>query len=140
MNKIERYENSLVEYAIQQLKEIPEVELYGNKENGNGRVGIVPFNISGVYHDIVARALSQEAGIAVRSGCFCAHPYVSKLLKVAPGEMRYYAANPEAPKPGLIRVSFGLYNHYKEIDILAVMLDKISKNKDYYIQKYGSSL
>ena len=40
------------------------------------------------------------------------------------------------PLPGLVRMSLGLYNNYKEIDIFLECLDKIVRNKNYYKEKY----
>ena len=44
------------------------------------KVGVVPFTIDGVDHGLVAAVLGYEHGIGVRSGCFCAQPYVAHLL------------------------------------------------------------
>ena len=44
------------------------------------KVGVVPFSVAGVDHALVAAVLADEYGIGVRSGCFCAHPYVAQLL------------------------------------------------------------
>ena len=41
---------------------------------------MAPFTVEGMHHALVAARLSAEFGIAVRHGCFCAHPYVIRLL------------------------------------------------------------
>ncbi len=138
MFNLEDYELSLVEYALSALKKVPDIQLYCDNELRD-RVGILPFNIDGIPHQAVAAALSAEAGIAVRSGCFCSQPYVQKLLSLPRNEIRKHIRHPELPRPGMVRLSFGLYNNYDEIDILVSKLCEISANKELYIQRYGSS-
>ena len=52
----------------------------GRPGAGVDRVGVIPFNVEGVSHGLVAAVLGYEHGIGVRSGCFCAQPYVAHLL------------------------------------------------------------
>ena len=40
-------------------------------------------HVDGVPHALVAARLSAEYGIGVRHGCFCAHPYLLRLLGLA---------------------------------------------------------
>lgn len=135
IDRIEKYETGLIEHALQRLNQIPGIELIG-KEDCCQRVGIIPFNIAGVPHQVVASALAAEAGISVRNGCFCAQPYVQKLLGVPRREIRRRMKNPSLPHPGLVRLSFGLYNTRAEIDILAEQLKYIDRNKDTYLKRY----
>ncbi len=44
------------------------------------RVGVIPFTLDGLDHALVAAILGYEHGVGVRSGCFCAQPYMSHLL------------------------------------------------------------
>ncbi|MFZ5969600.1 MAG: aminotransferase class V-fold PLP-dependent enzyme [Bacillota bacterium] len=136
MYRIENHEHQLTEYAMTRLCHIPDVQLYVDCHDKNSRVSIIPFTIKGMPHDIVARILSYEGGIAVRSGCFCAQPYVQKLLKIPPEELKKRIEDPDTPHPGMVRISFGLYNTCHEIDILCQMLLTIVKNKKFYLQKY----
>jgi selenocysteine lyase/cysteine desulfurase len=73
----------------------------------------------------------------VRTGCFCAQPYVQKLLKISTDEVKELMRSPDKEKPGMVRVSFGLYNTFSEIDKLINTLAHIIRNKQYYIQKYN---
>jgi cysteine desulfurase/selenocysteine lyase len=134
MRDIQEYENSLVRYTIDRLKVIKDIKLYCIEEDVP-RVAIVPFNIDGVEHGIVSEILANEAGISVRNGCFCAQPYIRKLLKIDSDNI-----NIIKNEPGMVRISFGLYNDYSEIDRLVWILSKISDNKDYYICKYARKL
>lgn len=138
MEKIDRYERNLTDYTLRKLRKLPDLEIYGNSQNSKERVGIIPFNIKGVDHATLAQILSQEAGIAVRNGCFCAQPYVQKLLKISPQEINKHFENPSLPHPGMVRVSFGLYNTYSEVDRLVELLQDVVKNKKSYLKKWAS--
>ncbi|MTI53512.1 aminotransferase class V-fold PLP-dependent enzyme [Geosporobacter ferrireducens] len=135
MDKIDRYETFLLYYALEKLRRIPDIELIGSHEHQN-RVAIIPFNISGMPHGTTAAILSYEGGIAVRSGCFCAQPYVQRLLKIPPEEIHERIKDPHVPHPGLVRISFGLYNTREEIDTLAALLQHIVLHKKAYLDKY----
>ncbi|MBS3995113.1 MAG: aminotransferase class V-fold PLP-dependent enzyme, partial [Alkaliphilus sp.] len=87
-------------------------------------------------HEITAAILSYEGGISVRSGCFCAQPYVQKLLKLCDADIKSRIKNSSLHHPGMVRISFGLYNSNSEIDILIQLLRYIAKNKDGYLKKY----
>lgn len=136
MENIEKYELSLTAYGLKKLKQVPQIKLYGNQENCEDRVGIIPFNLGDMPHVIVARALSGEAGIAVRNGCFCAQPYVQRLLQIPPEEVERRIQDPKASHPGMVRISFGLYNEYQEIDTLVNTLHHIVSDKAFFIKKY----
>jgi selenocysteine lyase/cysteine desulfurase len=136
MHVIDNYEQTLIHYAIAGLTSIPDIKLYccaGNKED---RLGIIAFDLPGIHHELLANILSHEAGIAVRNGLFCAHPYIEKLLGITNQKLSDMQKNPNVPCPGLVRMSLGLYNNSNEVDILIDLLHQISKNKNAYIQKY----
>jgi cysteine desulfurase / selenocysteine lyase len=139
MNNIDMYEKSLAKYATDRLMTIKNLKIYGNTGDLKNKVGIIPFNIKGLHHSIVAEALSSEAGIAVRTGCFCAQPYVQKLLNISDEEVAQYSNLPKNERPGMVRLSFGLYNNVNEIDYLVRNLNHIAKNREYILHKYTKS-
>lgn len=132
MRNIDSYENELTTYANQKLKSIPGITLYSHTTPGEPRIGVIPFNIKGMAHEQVATILSNEAGIAVRTGCFCTQPYIQQLLSISPKQMEFYKNNTKAPRPGVVRVSFGLYNNFSEINTLTHLLEKIIKRPASY--------
>jgi len=136
MHTIEAYERQLTAYTIYRLSQIPDIEIYGDIYNIKDRLGIISFNIRGVSHQVTALSLSYEGGIAVRNGCFCAHPYIQKLLKMSKEEVKAYIKDETRTRPGMVRISLGLYNTFHEIDRLAALLERIVRNKKYYIDKY----
>ena len=122
MQNIARHETELAAHAYGRLEKVPRVELFADGLTNGPRIGVIPFNMDGIFHEDLALLLADEAGIAVRSGCFCAQPYIQKLLKIPPSRVNRYAKNPDAPRPGMVRVSFGLYNSAEEIDALVDFL------------------
>jgi hypothetical protein len=89
--------------------------------------------VRGIDHYKVAAVLSFEGGIGVRNGCFCAHPYILRLLKV-PAEtalrhQRDIVDGTRVGLPGLVRVSFGCYNTVEEVDHLVEVLERLVRGQ-----------
>jgi hypothetical protein len=53
---------------------------------------LATFTVAGMHHALVAARLSVEHGIGVRHGCFCAHPYLLRLLNLSPQQVADYHA------------------------------------------------
>lgn len=136
MKNIAKHEKALTKHLIQGLKKIECLEIYCTEEEQE-RVAIVPFNMKGVYHALLAEMLSGEAGISVRSGCFCAHPYVQRLLKLSPARINKLVMSPWEEKPGMVRVSFGMYNNHDEVDRLLQVLHEIARDRRRYMKIYA---
>jgi glyoxylase-like metal-dependent hydrolase (beta-lactamase superfamily II) len=67
--------------------------------------------------------LSEEGGIAVRSGRFCAHIYMDRLLAGSP-------TKGDGPQPtGAVRASIGLYNDESDIERLLEYVAKVQTHK-----------
>ena len=75
-------------------------------------------------HELVASILNREAAIAVRNGCFCAHPYLHRLLGLTDTTelRRRLVAGEEVDLPGAVRPSFGIFNDEREVDELVRMI------------------
>jgi len=138
IQNIEEYERNLTKYALDLLKNIPQLILYDDM-NVEEKVSIISFNMEGLNHDELATMLAREGGIAVRNGCFCAQPYVQRLLKISDEDMKKYMNDESLLRPGLVRISFGLYNDYNEVYLLAYLLNEISKDIEFYKNKYRNS-
>jgi selenocysteine lyase/cysteine desulfurase len=132
MDALARHEAELTAHALRRLQEIDEVEVHGmtDPDRATERVGVIPFDMHGTSHYLVAAALSFEGGIAVRNGCFCAHPYILRLLQVGGEEaLRHQQDIIEGSRvglPGLVRISFGCYNTIEEVDHAVDMLARIA--------------
>lgn len=137
MNNILNLEKSLYDYAVKHMRRVPYIHFYSDTTKDD-TVSIIPFNMDNISHQSMAKILAGEAGISVRNGLFCAHPYCEKLLGLSKADIEYYFNNINAPLPGMVRVSFGLYNTFKEIDKFVDTLYLISNNREYFINKYSS--
>ncbi|HYV43024.1 MAG TPA: aminotransferase class V-fold PLP-dependent enzyme [Thermoanaerobaculia bacterium] len=132
--RILRHEAKLTAAALARLSSIPGLIVYGDAHPGNAasRLGVVPFNVRGVPHALVAAVLSCEWGIGTRNGCFCAHPYVKALLHVSEIEGRAVEksilARDRSTIPGAVRASFGLFNRISDIDALGEALEAICRH------------
>lgn len=136
MDNISSHEGNLTKYALNRLRKIKDVEIYTDSEIDYPKVGIISFNIKDMPHLMVSTILSLEAGIATRNGCFCAQPYSQQLLNVSVDEIESHKSNPSEVKYGMVRISFGFYNTFSEIDFFIECINHIIKNKNYYLSKY----
>lgn len=89
-SEIERIERDLTTYAINELKKIPYVELYGcDAEN---KIGIISFNVKDVHPHDVATILDAQ-GVAIRAGHHCAQPLIKYLGQNATCRASFYFYN-----------------------------------------------
>ena len=98
------------------------VIVYGDSKDLSDRVGVITFNFSDVNSHMLAEQLSSVYGIATRRGAFCANPYVWRLYGLSDEEVHNYAECSDVNTPGMIRVSFGIYNTEEEVDYLLKVL------------------
>jgi selenocysteine lyase/cysteine desulfurase len=85
-------------------------------------LAIGTFTVEGVPHPLVAARLSAEWGIGVRHGCFCAHPYLIRLLGLSEAEIRTYREEvlrgDHSGLPGAVRASCGISSTAADVDAL----------------------
>jgi cysteine desulfurase/selenocysteine lyase len=133
MEAIAAHEMKLLAYAYAKLKRLKGVTLYGPTSRFDDKVGVIPFNIEGKHHALVAAILGVEGGIGVRNGCFCAHPFVKHLLGVTPEEdlrlTQEVIDGNKSRMPGLVRASLGCYSNESDIDALVEMLERILRGE-----------
>lgn len=136
LHSMAAYEKKLTDYAMQRLQTIPGITIYGAEP----RLGVISFNLEDIIHNQLGIMLSFEAGIGVRSGCFCAQHYVRKLLdEKNPSSLSYTSAYAMDNLPGMVRISLAAYNTHDEIDRLISVLKQIADHPYYYRKKYPYS-
>lgn len=94
-------------------------------------LAIATFVVDEVPHALVAARLSAEFGIGVRHGCFCAHPYLIRLLGLSKTEIAQYReavlSGDRRHIPGAVRASAGISVSGEDVDrfldALAVIAD-----------------
>jgi cysteine desulfurase/selenocysteine lyase len=107
LDAIEAHEHELAAYALDSMRELPGIDLYGPP--ADRRAGIVSFNLEGIHPHDVAQILDSE-GVAIRAGHHCCQPLMAKLGVMATN-----------------RASFYLYTVPEEIDQLVTGLHKVHK-------------
>jgi cysteine desulfurases, SufS subfamily len=111
IQNIQSYKKELLVYAIKCLESIDGIQLYGykNVKDFSKKSSIISFNLDKLHCFDVGNILDR-LGIAVRTGHLCAQPLMN-FFKVS----------------GMIRVSFSVYNTFKEIDYLSEAILKAKK-------------
>lgn len=103
------------------LAAVPGVTLLG-PDLETETLPVATFTVDGLHHALVAARLSAEHGIGVRHGCFCAHPYLLRLLDLSTAEARAYREavlrHDRREMPGAVRASAGLSTSPADIDRL----------------------
>ncbi|HXT34715.1 MAG TPA: aminotransferase class V-fold PLP-dependent enzyme, partial [Chloroflexota bacterium] len=132
-DRVAAAEMELAAYARTTLSALPGVTLYSLwPDVATPRLGIVSFNLAGFWHSHLAAILSAEYGIGVRHGCFCAHPFMQKLMHIdddgAAVIREALAAGHKERIPGAVRISMGLDSTREDIDYVAQALDSIGRN------------
>ena len=94
---IREYEDKLLKYATEKLKEIDGLIIYGDVKN---KTSVISFNILGI-HSYDIGSILDKYGVAVRTGQHCAQPIMDHF-----------------DIPGTVRVSLSFINTFEEIDIL----------------------
>ncbi|MFZ0391684.1 MAG: aminotransferase class V-fold PLP-dependent enzyme [Calditrichia bacterium] len=136
MEQVAEHERVLTRYALEQMREIPGLTIYGrtDPEITENRLGVIAFNVNEMPHAQTAAILNYEGGIAVRNGCFCAHPYIKILLGLSEEESlrleQEMLQGDRSNLPGAVRASFGIYNTTEEIDHFIQVLKRVA-GRDY---------
>ncbi|MDB4219077.1 cysteine desulfurase [Emcibacteraceae bacterium] len=100
------HEQELLEYALEQIKEVKGMELRGQADN---MAGMLSFTMESAHPHDIGTILDQD-GIAIRAGHHCAQP-VMDFMNI----------------PATARASFGLYNTTNDIDRLINGLHKVNR-------------
>lgn len=103
---IARYEHELTAYALERLRAIPGLRVYGDAA---ARGAVVSFNVGGI-HPLDLGTLLDRLGIAIRTGHHCAQPLMARC-----------------GVEGMARASFALYNTPTEVDALADGIERVRR-------------
>jgi len=142
MEPVHAAEQTLLRRLLAELSATPGVRVYGDLDlERTPRLGTVAFNLAGLEHGLVAAALNDYHNVAVRDGCFCAHPYVRELLKP---ELWALDLDPDAddaaaalePWQGMVRASLGLYTSDDDIAALVAGIRDLLARPDHYRALY----
>ena len=106
MENIAAHEHELTLYAMQRLKEINGMRIFGEAEH---KSSVISFLVGNIHH-LDMGTLLDRLGIAVRTGHHSAQPLMIRM-----------------GIEGTVRASFGSYNTKEEIDMLAAGIERVSR-------------
>lgn len=111
------------------LAAIPGVRLLGPGLEAE-TLPVATFTIEGVPHALVAARLAAEDAIGVRHGCFCAHPYLMRLLGYTREDVRRYRdrvrRGDRSAMPGAVRASAGINTTEQDVTRLLAAVARIA--------------
>lgn len=137
---IQHKDQSLMFELIKALKALDEITIYADHDVE--RTGALAFNHAFLDHGLFAAILNDYFAIAVRNECFCAHPYVSTLLKDELWQLDLSEIPEEEQecfinkKRGMVRASLSFYNTEFDVNNLITAIKQISSNIDFYKKNY----
>ncbi|MEI3801539.1 MULTISPECIES: aminotransferase class V-fold PLP-dependent enzyme [unclassified Chitinophaga] len=105
ISKIQQWEEELMEYAMQELRQIDGIRFIGDAAERSGAISFLVHNI----HPFDMGELLDQQGIAVRTGHHCTEPLMD-IFKI----------------PGTVRASLSFYNTKEEIDKLVAGIKRAS--------------
>ena len=100
--KIIDHETKLINYALEKFKSIPQIKIFGPKDFRSGVISFVFKETKLPQPHDLGDILSSQFNIAVRTGFHCAMP-LHHLFGLDSGSTR---------------ISFGVYNNTKDVDVL----------------------
>lgn len=106
IHEIEKYENELINYALEKISSLTKVRIIGEPEK---RAGVIAFILAGIHPHDIGTILDRE-GVAIRTGHHCTQP-IMKFFNL----------------PATARASFGIYNTKDEVDIFCDAILKVFK-------------
>lgn len=130
LEEIEMHSKAVMTTLVNELRALPFITVYGDLNEP--RIGAVSFNHHQGDHGLLAAILNDYYAIAVRNECFCAHPYVSNLLKEELWELDLSEIPEDQQesylnrKRGMVRISISLYNSEQDIKTLIHALKEIN--------------
>ncbi len=126
----ERTLTTHLDRGLQGIRGLTQLALWPGHED---RVGVASFTLEGHKAGELAARLSDDYAIGVRHGCFCAHPLITRLLKVPEAEASRLHAELrrglEPELPGAVRASIGLGTTIADLDALIGALEAISPRR-----------
>jgi selenocysteine lyase/cysteine desulfurase len=114
------------------LASIPGVRLLGPSLDA-ATLPVAAFTVRGVPHALVAARLAAEEAIGVRHGCFCAHPYLMRLLGLSREEIQRYRdqvrRGDRSAMPGAVRASAGINTTEDDVRRLVAAVARVAAGR-----------
>lgn len=104
MENVARHEQEITAYALEQLRGVPGLTIYGPSTEQRG--GVISFTLGDIHPHDLASILDQEVGVAVRAGHHCAQPLMERYNLTATARASFYVYTVPSDIDTLVR---GLY-------------------------------
>jgi selenocysteine lyase/cysteine desulfurase len=132
VDAIAQHDNDIARQLRDGLAAIEKVRLLG-PPLATATLPVATFDVVGVPHALVAARLSAEYGIGVRHGCFCAHPYLLRLLEISDDEAHAYREalrrGDRRAIPGAVRASGSIATSSADIDRFLEAVDDVANGR-----------
>jgi selenocysteine lyase/cysteine desulfurase len=129
---INSHDQAIARWLRRGLASIPGIRLLGPSLDVE-TLPIAAFTVSGVPHALVAARLAAEEAIGVRHGCFCAHPYLMRLLGLSREEIRRYRdqvrRGDHSAMPGAVRASAGINTTEDDVQRLVAAVARVAAGR-----------
>jgi cysteine desulfurase / selenocysteine lyase len=89
MENVARHEQEITTYALEQLRAVPGLTIYGPQE-AEQRGGVISFTLGDIHPHDLASILDQEVGVAIRAGHHCAQPLMERYSLAATARASFY--------------------------------------------------
>lgn len=145
MPQLISHERQLTQSLLEKVKRFgDEIRIIGVAD-AHKRVGVVSIIVKDVPHAIVTAFLNDSWNIAVRNGCFCAHPYIIKMSGVTDSQIEILSQGDRSNLPGYVRLSFGEHNTKQDVNTVISALTELVENKqkildNYHIDQDGNAI
>jgi cysteine desulfurase/selenocysteine lyase len=100
MENVQAHERHLTAYALDRLRSIPDLVLYGPPDIED-HAGVISFRLGDIHPHDVAAILNEE-NVAVRAGHHCCQPLMERLELPATTRASFYVYNDEADVDQLV--------------------------------------
>jgi len=96
-----QHEQNITAYAMEQLRQVPGLTIYGPDATQHG--GVISFTLGDIHPHDLASILDQEVGVAIRAGHHCAQPLMERFGLSATARASFYVYTIESDVDTLVQ-------------------------------------
>ncbi|MGH1542885.1 MAG: aminotransferase class V-fold PLP-dependent enzyme [Arenicella sp.] len=130
VENIQKREEEILDIIWESAEDIPNLKILAGQHKK--RLGVISFNIEGLYYNLGVKMLNDRFGIQTRGGCACAGTYGHYLLNINRESsnhiMSMITSNDFSSKPGWIRLSIHPTHSDEEIRFIMDAIKQLAEN------------
>ena len=129
---IEEHEKELTSVLLDGIESIGSFPLLGSIP-ADERLGVASFNAGHHRDSALSTLLNNRYGIATRNGCFCAHPYLTRLMDIGntAGYLAAFRRGEDPEPPGAVRATIGIYNNHHDVERFLDALNEVARHPEW---------